>query len=132
MSQENVEIVRRVYAEWERGDFRTLDCFDPEVRVVWVDEMFARGSESKGVRSLARNMGEFLGAWDGATASAERIVAAGEQVVVLSCWRGRGKASGIEVATRLGSVWTMRDGKVVQMENYADPGKALAAVGLSE
>ena len=32
MSKENVEIVRRLYASWERGDLRTADFFDVEIQ----------------------------------------------------------------------------------------------------
>lgn len=34
MSQETVEIVRRLYAGWERGDFAVeVDAYDPEVEL---------------------------------------------------------------------------------------------------
>ena len=66
MSQENVEVVRRVYADWERGRFRSADCFDPSVRVVWVDPIFAQRAESTRLPDLGRSMAEFLGlpVWD--------------------------------------------------------------------
>jgi hypothetical protein len=44
MSEENVEIVRRLFAEWERGNFWTGDYFDPDVRVTWVDPILAAPS----------------------------------------------------------------------------------------
>jgi hypothetical protein len=49
MSEENVEIVRRVYAEWERGNFRTPEVFDPEVSVVWINPIFSPHSETRGL-----------------------------------------------------------------------------------
>ena len=132
MSQENVEIVRRVYAEWEKGNFSPAEAFDPRVRVVWVDPMLAQRAESLGLRETTRNMREFLSAYERMSATAERIIDAGENVVVISAWRGRGKASGVEFAERQGSVWTISGGKVTRIENYRDPAEALEAAGLSE
>jgi ketosteroid isomerase-like protein len=31
MSEENVEIVRRVYEGWAQGDFSKVDDFDPDI-----------------------------------------------------------------------------------------------------
>jgi ketosteroid isomerase-like protein len=132
MSQENVEIVRRVYAAWEKGDFSTAEAFDPYVRVVWVDPMLAERAETMGLRDTRRNMREFLDAYERMTATAERIIDAGDRVAVVSSWRGRGKASGVEFAERQGSVWTISDGKVTRIVNYRDPAEALEAAGLSE
>ena len=36
MSQENVEIVRGAFAEFERGNFWIPEVFDPSIRVVWL------------------------------------------------------------------------------------------------
>jgi ketosteroid isomerase-like protein len=130
MSRENVEIVRQVYADWERGDFREPDCFDPGISVVWADPMFARQAESGGLQELSRSMAEFLDAWDDATATAEQLLDAGDKVVVSCVWRARGKTSGVTVESPQGSVWTLRDGKVIRMENYPDPSAALEAAGL--
>ena len=132
MSQENVEIVRRVYAEWEKGNFSTAEAFDPRVRVVWVDPMLAQRAETIGLRETTRNMREFLDVYEHLTARAERIVDAGDVVVAVVSWHGSGKASGVEFAVRHGSVWTISDGKVTRIENYRDPAEALEAAGLSE
>jgi len=132
MSQENVEIVRQVYEEWERGNFNTPEVFDPSIRVVWVDAIFVSRAEAKGVRELTQAMQGFLDAWEDVTAAAERIIEAGDRVVAVVVWRGRGKTSGIEVESRQGSVWTMSEGKATTMENYSDPAEALEAAGLSE
>jgi ketosteroid isomerase-like protein len=77
-------------------------------------------------------MQEFLGIYEGAKATAERIIDAGDRVVVVAKWEGRGKASGIPLAEHAGSVWTISDGKVTRIVNYRDPAEALEAAGLRE
>ena len=38
MSQENVEVVRGTFAEFERGNFWVPEVFDPSIRVVWLED----------------------------------------------------------------------------------------------
>src|SRR5688572_10110801 len=52
MSEENVEIVRRAFAEFERGNFGDLEFYDPEVRVVWLDLVGAE-SETIGLQGMS-------------------------------------------------------------------------------
>ena len=132
MSQENVEIVRRVLSQWARGDFSSADAFDPSIRVVWAEPIFAQRAQTLGIRETARTMREFVATYEDAKATAERIVDAGDTVVVVAKWEGRGKGSGIRLAERAGSVWTISDGKVTRIVNYRDPAEALEAAGLSE
>jgi ketosteroid isomerase-like protein len=132
MSEENVEIVRQVYAEWERGNFRTPEFFDPGVHVTWIDPMFVRKAETRGIEEVTESMTEFLNACEHLTATAERIIDAGDRVVTVHVWRGRGKASGLPWEERQGSVWTMSGGKATRVVDYRDPAGALEAAGLSE
>jgi ketosteroid isomerase-like protein len=131
MSQENVEIVRRVLAEYEQGNFRVLDPFDPNVRVRWLDTV---GAEPETVG--AQEAGEFLKGWfevqKDLSLTAERLIDAGDQVVAIAVWRGIGKASGAVTEWRQAQVWTLRDGKVTSIVGYKDSAEALEAAGLRE
>jgi ketosteroid isomerase-like protein len=135
VSEENVEIVRRVLSEWERGNFWTVDAFAPDIRVRWVDPIVApaRG-ETHGLRELGRGMADLLRQWEkgSATATPERIVDAGEHVVSVETWRARGRASGAETEMLQACVWTLAAGKVTRMVRYSDEAQALQAAGLSE
>jgi len=61
MSQENLDLVRSILVDWERGDFSSVEWADPEIELVVAD-----GPE-KGVRRGRREMAAgwrgFLGAW---------------------------------------------------------------------
>jgi hypothetical protein len=48
MSDENVEVARRIYDGWSRGDFTRIDLFHPEIAfemVDWPHQTHARGIE---------------------------------------------------------------------------------------
>jgi ketosteroid isomerase-like protein len=132
MSQKNVEVVRRIFAEWECGNFWTADDLDPDVRFTWVNPILAPRPETHGIGELTEGVREFLKAWDGLTATAEQIIEAGELVVAMEVWRGRGKASGAPTEVRQASVWTLSRGKVTTVVVYADRAEALEAAGLRE
>jgi uncharacterized protein len=132
MSRENVEVVRRAFAEFERGNFWVPEVFDPSVRVVWLDAFPVGESESVGLEGLSRGIKQWVEPFEHVTMKVERIVDAGDQVVVIAAWRGRGKASGVDAEWRYGAVWTLRDAKVIRVDSYLDPAQALEAVGLRE
>ena len=131
MSQENVEIVRGAHAEFERGNFWIPGIFDPSVRVVWLP-VAGGETETVGLDSMARMMMNWMQPWEQVTTVAERVIDAGDRVVIIGEWRGRGKTSGVVTKWRYGAVWTLRDGKVISLISYTNPGDALKAVGLAE
>jgi ketosteroid isomerase-like protein len=67
------------------------------------------------------------------TTDLEELIEAGEHgVVSVMVQRGRGRASGAEVEDRLGTVWTIREGKIVRVVWFPTPEEALEAVGLRD
>lgn len=122
MSRENVEIVR---------SFLVLDDFDEALAhadpgIVWnpVEESSAEGHEA--VRaSTARWKRE----WDEYELIPEEFADLGDRVVVTVRFRMRGRGSGIEVDARLYDVFTLRDGKIVRMDQFAERSEALEAAG---
>ena len=133
MSQENVELVRRLNDVYnKRGFAENSEVLDPEF--VWdMSRMEVLESASytgdEGLRS-------FFESWAEGFASdqveAEEIVDAGDRVVVMVHHSGRGMTSGIEVDQRYAMVWTVRDGRAMRMDMYPARAEALKAVGLEE
>ena len=62
MSQENVQIVRRVYEQWSRGDFSGGDAFHPEVEFEMVD--WPGRDRSHGLEEMREAWLASLSAWD--------------------------------------------------------------------
>jgi ketosteroid isomerase-like protein len=140
MSQENVEIVRRLYsfsvdaAGIVRGDFDEvfLDYSHPDVEVVppsiYPDTDVAyRGPE--GVRRWFRQIDEV---WDDWRFEPERFFDAGNRVVVFVRVSGTGKHGGPALTISAGHVLTLRDGRITRADIFLDRSEALEAVGLTE
>ena len=61
-----------------------------------------------------------------------RVIDADPYVVSVHQQRGRGRTSGIEVATELGSVYGVEGGKIIRWQMFFSEQEALEAVGLSD
>ena len=133
MSQENVEIVRGVYEEWAKGNFRTGgDLWDRRVVFVPIAEL-PDASEYFGLEGVTTFMRAFLQPWTNFTITAEELIEAGDSVVVVAHNRGEGRGSGLDAGTeRQFHVWTFRGHAVIRFEAFRDRAEALEAVGLSE
>jgi ketosteroid isomerase-like protein len=61
---------------------------------------------------------------------ARELLDAGDSVVVVVHHRGRGKASGIEIAQDFAMVWTIRERRAVRVVMYPTREEAVEAAGL--
>ena len=130
MSQENVEIVRRVYeAAASRNSEAVFALYDPEVELdsSRLGLGVYRGHE--GLRSLFREWHE---AWGSIEYSYEELIDAGEAVIAVVTRHARGRASGVETKQPFTLVWTVRGGKVVRVAWFLTRAEALEAAELSE
>jgi ketosteroid isomerase-like protein len=125
MSEENVEIVRRVYDGWSRGDFSAGEYFDPEIGFELVD--WPHPARSRGVEEMRRTWQTTLSAWDDFRAEPDDFIDLGHNVLVLNSIRARGKGSGAEVSAQTATVWTLDAGKVVRLALHWDTAQARAA-----
>ena len=130
MSQENVEALKAVYAEWAAGNFWTPHIFDPGVEVVWADQMPDATRSARGLSALDAGMRNWLAPWDECRWVADEFIPVGEGVLVLFTARGRGKGSTLEVEAHWAHLWTFRQGKATRVEGFTDRDEALKAVGL--
>lgn len=134
VSQENVDIVRRIYAAWAKGEFGGgVAHFDPEI----VFESFVPDSRERrvyrGPEGVASFMREFLAVWEDYRLVGEEFKGAGDNKVFVAGYQSAtGRHSGVAVRSPTYSVWTFRDGKVVHLIMEFDRHKALEAAGLSD
>jgi ketosteroid isomerase-like protein len=135
MSEENVEIVRRVSDAYNRGDVGAmLDELHPEIEWhPWLQLQFGGGAtvyrRHQGVREGIRELEE---AFSEIQAEQTEIRDLGERVVAIGHHRGRGTESGAITESPLAWVVEFKSGKVIRVREYLDPKQALEAVGLRE
>jgi ketosteroid isomerase-like protein len=122
MSQENVEIVRRFLAV---GLDEALTYADPGI--VWnpIEESSEQGHEAVRASSL-----RWKGEWDDYELIAEEFADMGDCVLATVRLQGRGRGSGIEIDARFYDLYTLRDKKIVRMDQFTDQSAALEAAEL--
>jgi ketosteroid isomerase-like protein len=134
MSQENVELVRSIYAAWERGDFTSVGWAHPDIEFAIIDG--PTPGNWTGLAEMAKAWRDFLGAWEEFRAEPDAYRELdGSRVLVLVHQSGRGKASGVEIGrmqANAAHLFHVRDGKVTRLVRYWDRERALADLGLKE
>ena len=133
MSEENVEIVRRMYDAWQGADYEAaLAYFDPEVE--WSEPPDNPGARTwHGHEGVNGALVTWVGAWESFRHELRELIDCGDDRVLLAAWQtGRGKGSGVEISEENFSVYTVRDGKIVSQRMFRHRAEALKAAGLSE
>jgi ketosteroid isomerase-like protein len=133
MSEENVEIVRRLWEADREHDMEAVraayaeDVEWEDNTGLWGDWGIARGPE--GIEAAWRRWYEAFGdvrhEWS-------EVADVGDDVIVTYRTYGRGRGSGLDVDQSITLLWTLRAGKIVRVRAYADRADALDSAGLSE
>jgi len=131
MSQENVELLRPLLAEWAEGNFwGGAEMMAPDVtfRAAPPANFVAHGLEE-----TARQMLDVLAHWSDYRIEAEELEDLGEDsVLVVGRQRGTGKLSGAEVDYPIFVVWKFRENEVIGVYLEGTRDAALEAAGLRE
>jgi ketosteroid isomerase-like protein len=130
----NLDLVRSIYAAWERGEFASRDWAVPEIELATPD-----GPEPGryiGHAQMASGWREFLKAWGDYRVMADGYRELdGERVLVLMRHGGHGRASGLggkQLTTEGANLFQVRDGRVARLVLYWHRDRALSDLGLAE
>ncbi len=127
MSQENVDLVRRIHQAWDREE-SARDLIAPDIE--YVNPSYA---VEPGIRRGRRVLGAVRDTYRDFEIRVERVISAGDDaVVVLAHYSGIGRGSGVSVSGEHGYVWTIEAGRAVRFQWFQAHREALEAVGLSE
>jgi ketosteroid isomerase-like protein len=133
MSQANVEIVRRMYDAWKRGDFEVALSY------IHSDVQWSEPPDNPGARTWSGHEGvrgaltTWMGAWEDFRYEIRELIDCGDDRVLLSARQtGRGKGSGIEISEENFSLYEVREGKIVNQRMFRHRAEALEAAGLAD
>jgi ketosteroid isomerase-like protein len=137
MSQENFEVMRRAFEQWQRGG-ETLEAIPIELYaedVEWDQSAYPLvdfPDRGVGRDSLFDAMATYFSGWTSYRAEATEIIDAGENVITVLHEKGGIGDSNVFVERDLFQVWTLRDGLVVKYRTFQTRQEALEAAGLRE
>ena len=130
MSQENVEIVRRAIAAFNRGSLdAALQDFAPDATLDWSHSRGPNAGVYVGHDAIRRFCTDMTDPFERHAFVAGEFIPHGDHVVVPVVGRMTGRG-GIEVEVKTAVVATLRGGRLVRWTMYQDKLEALKAVGL--
>jgi ketosteroid isomerase-like protein len=133
MSQENVEIIRRIYKEGliDRDPATVLEFATPDIEYVNPPEAVEPGIR-RGPAEVAQAMSGFSEFFDSSRHELHELFDCGDTVVAAVTFFTRGRGSDREVIHDEAHTWTLRDGRIARFEWGRDLRAALEAAGLRE
>ncbi len=133
MSQENLEIARRFGACWEQQDWDGMaELADPSIEQHGTVGGLEEGRVSRGVSEIRASYESAEETWDEHRVEIQKLIDAGDQVVVFQREYQRGRSSGLELVVDAAVLLDLRDGLIVRVQGYMDRDAAREAAGLSK
>ena len=133
MTSANLDLVRSLYAAWERGNFSWRGWMHPEIE--WTIAGGPTAGRWRGVEEAGESFRGMLSAWEGLRLEADEYHELDDgRILVLVSLSGRGKTSGLDLSHTPGRgahVLTIDSGKVTRTDFYWDRDRALADLGLA-
>src|ERR1700732_4247854 len=131
MSQENVEIAKRLVDAFNRRDVEAmLDLATPDPAMS--SQLLDAGVEFRGRGGAERFFALLNESWDEFYAVAEEYRDLGDRVLIVGHNTARGRASGVTVSAPTATIVDFRNGKVMRTRLYLDQPEALRAAGLDD
>jgi ketosteroid isomerase-like protein len=134
MSRENVEVVRRMNAAFNRRDRDAISAYyHPDVEMRDLQHAPDAPERLVGLDAIRAYWAQWDDAFDDFTAEIEEYLDAGTYVLMATHWRGKGKDSGLEIDLRAVEVVEFAGGRIVRLTTgYANMAEARKAAGLAE
>ena len=131
MSQENVEVVRRLLDQYNSTGEPPWELIDPDVEWV-IDPNAWMGGTYRGHDGVRQFFGRVAEVFDRFQLEVDSFLDAGDAVVALGRTRVHAELSGVTTGQPLASVFRVRDGRIVAYRSYFEAEEALEAVGLRD
>jgi hypothetical protein len=129
---DNVDFVRSIYRDWERGEFDSLGWAHAEIEFVVADG--PNPMHLRGLRATLQHWRAFLAAWcpSGVVVDEYRELDERRVLVLLHSGRAGAVAAGQEPGGAGAQVFDVRDGVVTALTTYFAREGALNGLGIEE
>jgi len=126
---ENLDLVRSIYADWERGDLRATEWAHPDIE--WVTVGGLEPGSATGLAAIEERSRDFRTALGDIRLQAEEYRELDdERILVLTRDTARGRTSGVDTVQRRARLFHLQDGKVTRIISYWDRDRAVADLGI--
>jgi ketosteroid isomerase-like protein len=135
MSQENMELVRRLVEAFNVQDFaaaRAVLTDEVEWRPAYTGGGAVEGTVYRGHAGFGRYLEELAETWGEIEGYIDDLRQVGERVLLIARIRFVGRGSGVEMVQPVTGVFTFRGGKIATAHYYVERREAFEAVGLRE
>lgn len=119
MSNENVELLRGTYDAFGRGDVpAVMGAFADDIS--WsVPEALPHGGQARGKEEVGQFFERLASMWEDFGLEINDYVASGDRVCVIG--RATGRLGDVQTGYGFVHAWTVRDGVLVDLDEYVDP-----------
>ena len=137
MSQENVEVIRRLWLAYVQRDYEaSIAALDDDVELSSDPRANMETGLLSGREAVVASIGGFVSSFDDYWCEEpEELIDVGDWVVVVVRSGGRGRASGVAVSHLWTLAYKLRRGRIFRIEFHPDKREAMASIeaaGLSE
>ena len=132
MSKENLEILRRGFDGFNRGDREAMVAdFAPDFEYVPTGAIPGETGVYRGPEGWIEFVGWMRSEFEGARVEIRELIDAEDQVLAALTLHGRGRQSGVDTSWDIWQLWTVQHGEVVHGQAFVSQAEALEAAGLS-
>ncbi len=125
MSQQNVEVVQRLYEAWRRDGFGVVpELMDPAIEYVNPSYAVEPGTR-RGYDGFAAAAEAVTSVYGDYEVSDPQLQDLGERVLVRALVKTRSHGNAVPIEAERGYVFDVRDGKVFRFAWFNDPADAL-------
>jgi len=133
MSNQNVEVVQRLYDAFNSGDVASvLELIDADFEAVVPPAFSAEPDTYRGHAGIRRYFESFREAMSEIRFEPQRFWDVGHSVVVAARLTAKGRRTAIRVEQQFAQLWRVRDGRATAVRTYVSVAEALAAAGRSQ
>jgi len=132
MSQANIEVVKKAYADFGRGDIEAvLGALASDIEWTTPGEGVPTAGTRRGPAEVAQFFRTVADTWDFTSFEPREYVASGDTVVAIGSYAANTRSTGKPVTSEWVMVWKFLEGKVVSFREYTDTQAMVRALTVS-